>query len=113
MAFYWRLKDIPELRNVAARDRRRWWREAATRSHTTRGMFAVMCLYFAAIVSADVMAGLFGYPNGLIHLGSMFVGVLLAGIVNDHWLVQPRARQWLRMHVDSDGIYIETESMRA
>jgi uncharacterized membrane protein YeaQ/YmgE (transglycosylase-associated protein family) len=105
MADYWRLKNIPELRSVVAKDRRECWREAVSRSNTARGMFAAVILMLAGGVLATVIATLVGYRNGSIHFGSLFVGIALAYIVNDHWLVQPRARQWLQAHVDSDGVY--------
>jgi hypothetical protein len=98
MDFYWRLKNIPELRGVPEKDRRRKWSEAVSRSHTARGMLAIFLLFGAGFIGGDLIARWSGHATGWINMGSILLGAMLAGMVNAYGLIQPRARRWLQDH---------------
>ena len=98
MAYYWRARNIPELREVQVEDRREWLRVA--REHVWRGWVRWVC----------VAAGALGYAGAKeiddrLHM-NLFAGLLVVlaavGVVawsfEAFWL-QPRARQWLREHL--------------
>lgn len=101
MEHYWRLKDMPELRDVPAKDRREWWREAAVRSRTRRDAWLWFFLYVPCYAGALVLADVCGYRAGWPHFVFPVGALALAAWAYDHWLVQPRARRWLRVYLDS------------
>ena len=105
MDCYWRLKNIPELRGVPEKDRRREWREVASRSHTARGALAVFLLFGLCVVSGDLIASRLGHATDWIHWGCTLSSVVLAAVVNEYALVQPRARRWLREHAGERDRY--------
>ena len=98
MQHYWRLKDIPELRDVAANERSTQWREAVTRSFTVRGMFALMLLYFLGFTGGNVLASWVARDSVWVDYGCSCLIVMVLVVASDHWWLQPRARRWLQAH---------------
>ena len=98
MMFYWRLKNIPELRDVAARDRREWWSEAVVRSRTKRTQRIT-----ATISIAVSLGGVYALNHsdwGL--LAGLLVVAGAAGWIHDIRYKQPLAREWLRLHIHDE-----------
>lgn len=62
MTFYWRLKDIPELRDVPKKDRREWWSEAVVRSRTSRAKWV---FFTVMMTSLTVVSMLVRYMGGV------------------------------------------------
>ncbi len=98
MTIYWRLQNIPELRGLPAARRRTLWREAASRSHTARSVFAIFLLFGLCIVGGDLIASQVGHTTNWSHSGFTIASAVFAVFINQYGLVQPRARQWLREH---------------
>ncbi|MGC1547722.1 MAG: hypothetical protein WA777_04275 [Rhodanobacter sp.] len=98
MSFYWRLKDIPELRDVPATDRRRLWREAVTRSHTVRGVLLMAASLLGIVGTVELVT--LGMLRGRepLHGIAVFIALYVALLINGYALTQPRARRWLRQH---------------
>jgi hypothetical protein len=104
MAYYWRLKDIPELRDVREPRSRRLWREAVARSTTPCRMLGSMALIFIAVLLVDGVRALW-----LPTISSLWVvvpAVAAVGFASDAWLRQPAARRWLREHADELDRYV-------
>ena len=104
VTFYWRLKDIPELRDVAKKVRRGWWREVVTRSTSAGRLLGMFGLRFAAagvfmLTSAAVLPDVSPLWAGLL-------GMVCAGLASDFVITQPRARRWLREHAGELDRYI-------
>jgi hypothetical protein len=99
MTFYWRLKDVPELREVPKKDRREWWREAVSQSNTASGTWARFALLLVGIFGVGAIRSSLGYAGEILHFVGMFAGIMLATMINEYWLVQPRARSWLQSHL--------------
>ena len=98
MTWYWRLKSIPELRNVAARDRREWWHVAVTRSRTKR---AQRLFTWVSIVAMMIAVYALNHSHWVVlALLTAVVGVM--GLIHAIWHQQPRAREWLRLHIDDE-----------
>ncbi|OOG54432.1 hypothetical protein [Rhodanobacter sp. C03] len=98
MTFYWRLKNIPELRDVAARDRREWWCEALVRSRTKRAQRISATIGIA--VTVGTVFALNHSDWGL--LASLLVVAGVAEWIHHIRYQQPRAREWLRLHIHDE-----------
>ncbi|HEX7732128.1 MAG TPA: hypothetical protein VF415_05730 [Rhodanobacter sp.] len=104
MTYYWRLRDIPELRDVREPRGRRLWREAVTRSTTPRRMLGSMALIFVVVLLVDGIRALL-----LPTISSLWVMVPVAAAVvfaSDVWIRQPAARRWLREHAHELDRYV-------
>ncbi len=94
MRCYWRLKAIPELRDVPSQNRREWWREAMAHGRTWQSRLMVIAAIAAAVLLADRWPAIRDWIPLQLLVAGCVAGLL--GLVVDHWYVQPRARQWLR-----------------
>jgi len=99
MAYYWRLKDIPELRDLQSGDRAKWWREAVAQSRDSRAMVIRFLAFLCTAFAANMLAKELGGGNIWVHSACMAVAI---GVVA--WLIecmsdQPRARRWLQANL--------------
>lgn len=100
MTFYWRLKNIPELQDVPKKDRREWWREAVTRSRTNRSNWVFGLVMMISLVTVSELIRHMGGGEPIRIGGYLAVGVVLGLTREIHQ--QPRAREWLRLHIDDE-----------
>jgi hypothetical protein len=99
MAYYWRVRDIPELRGLVPDDRRKWWREAVAESRSGRDMAIRLGVFFCAIFGASAAANWYGYRNGPIHWAWIGCAAALASWALDVVHEQPLARRWLQVNL--------------
>ena len=95
MQHYWRLRDIPELCDVAASDRRMRWREAVSGGFSAWRMLPVYLLGFGG---GSVLAAWIGRSSLWIEYGCWCLSWVVVYVAADHCWIQPRARRWLRAH---------------
>lgn len=98
MAFYWRLKDMPELRDMPAGVRREWWREALIRSRTPLVQWMLAACTFLPIILVRLLVH-YRYGTELARLGVGLAVALVLAFAIERGYQQSRARQWLREHV--------------
>lgn len=102
MTYYWRARNIPELRDLMPKDRGRWWREAKVCSHTTRDGWVLGIVIFATISATDMLSdhlhsGVLARNVIVFPLG-MAVAMAVE-LIYDAKSLQPRAREWLRANL--------------
>jgi len=98
MAYYWRARNIPELQEVHAADRGRWWRLARGRIWSRRTWWACAATgLLIAIIVNRVTDRLHVNPLAGFLMFLVVAGVL-DWIVDAFWL-QPRARAWLQANL--------------
>ncbi|MEO6798511.1 MAG: hypothetical protein ABI178_01025 [Rhodanobacter sp.] len=106
MAFYWRLKDIPELQATPPAIQRRLWSEAVTRSLAPRYLLLLFANFLLGILTCALAVYLLGFGEHAWWWA--LLGLPLAGILNDYLVTQPRARGWLREHAGELDRYVTT-----
>ncbi len=104
MTFYWRLKNIPQLSDVATKVRRTLWREAVTRSTSAGRLLEMFGLRFATagafmLASAALLSSVSPLLAGIL-------GMVCGGAASDFVISQPAARHWLREHAGELGRYV-------
>lgn len=105
MTIYWRLKNIPELRDVPPPRRRRLWGEAESRSFSVGALGLLLAVTFAfAVVFA--LFGHWLWQDSFRMFTYAVPGLALASVFNSYVLTQPRARRWLREHAHELDRYV-------
>lgn len=106
MASYWRLKDIPGLRDVprSRRRRRRLWREAGRRSFTWGRWLASLAVYGAVMQASDAASASWLPTHSRLWLEMLALPV--TGFAIDCWIWQPVACRWLREHAHELERYV-------
>lgn len=97
MAFYWRLRSIPELRPVPRESRREWWREAMAQTRTGTDRLLLVLIVAVSVAAARLLVHalhwnqLEGYAATAALAGVLGYALEASG--------QPRARRWLQGHL--------------
>ena len=103
MTFYWRLKDIPELRDVPVKDRREWWREAVVRSRTSRVKWVFFTVMLISLIGVSTLVHHMGW-GVLARFGCYAVVGATLGLIQEISYQQPHAREWLRLHINDESL---------
>lgn len=101
--WWFRLNDLPELRGLPRRRRRRLWSEAVTRSSPPRRLLAQLVARMAG--AAAVLWLLRSHPFWL-GLVPALLASMLVGLALDGWIMAPVARRWLREHAHELDRYV-------
>lgn len=98
-----RLRDIPELAGLDARERRRRWSEAVSRSTGPRQMAALFAWRLAGAILLAAATAPWRHGSAWWPLLPALLGGMVAGMVGEVVSVQPRARRWLRTQMQAQG----------
>lgn len=98
MAWYWRVRDLPELRDLPKRVRRQWWSEALRESRPAAERWAYFLLVFGIFTVEGDLAQHF-HRSWLEHWAAVAITAAIIGFVYSASIEQPRARRWLQEHL--------------
>ncbi|BBD79502.1 hypothetical protein [Aerosticca soli] len=98
-----RLRDIPELTGLDARERRRCWSEAVSRYGPAANGSAVRLAFFAGGILLAAVTAPWRYGSVWWPLLPAMLGIVAAGVVCDFVSVQPRVRHQLRAQMQAQG----------
>jgi hypothetical protein len=101
---YWRLNDIPELRDLPWKRRRTLWSEAVSRSTTPQIMLGTMLVVFMTGMLAGGACSVF-FP-AISPLWAALPAMACVSFVADRWFRWPAARRWLREHAHELDRYV-------
>lgn len=96
MIGFWRLDDIPELRDVPQPRRRVLWHEAITRSLTARRLWSALGVRFVASLAIGWLSWCW-FPS-FSPLWAGLIALAVSGIAYDATVRTAAARRWLREH---------------
>jgi hypothetical protein len=102
MEWYWRLKDIPELRGMDAPARRRRWSEALRHYRTRRQALLLVATYTGLYAAASAISAHWHW-RWFEHMAVGCTVIGLAALVFEMWVQQPRARKWVRDNAGNDA----------
>lgn len=104
MIRFWRLDDVPELRDLPKRRQQVLWSEAMTRSTTRRRLLGVLAARFVASLALGG-ASLWLFPS-ISPLWPGLLALTVSGIVYEATVQAPAARRWLREHAHELDRYV-------